>query len=243
MSLSSSPAPQPEPVVTAKAPSPAPEAPKVDEKKAAKAAAREEAERKAREAKAAAEAAAEAKRLAEAEAAASALKAAEDVFATGLQGPALKEHVTGLSVKPTGAALLAIVLAKVPEAKNMKWTAPASYGGALKALLEGNVKEQVSALFEVQRFCNAQSFPKIEVKGEQRYLIEVMFQVLYQVGMVEGDAIFLWAEDESDAVPGKANAVIQTTKLISVLRDAEQDDDESDEDDDGEDLEEEQEHL
>lgn len=193
------------------------------EQKAAKAAKkleREEAERKAKEAKAkAAEEAAAALEKAKTEQAV-ALAAATDALATGLKGNSLLVHVNSVPVKPTGAAILKNLLLQVESVTASKWWVKEEYGEALQGLLAGSIPAQVDALYAVQAYCHAKKFPKVEVKGKQVKVIEVLFNLLLTSNIVEPDAFVAWADDDNAAeVGGRVDAIVQTTSFVQSIRD------------------------
>lgn len=207
------------------------------EQKAAKATKkqeREEADRKAKEAKAAAaEEAALALEKAKTEQAI-ALAAATDALATGLKGNSLLVHVNSVPVKPTGAAILKGLLGQVESVTASKWWVKEEYGEALQGLLANSAKAQVAALYAVQAYCHEKKFPKVEVKGKPTKVIEVIFAVLMNSNIVEPDSFVAWADDENLAeVPGRVDAIVQTTSFIQSIRDLDlQEFDDDAEDDD-----------
>ena len=203
--------------------------------KAAKAAERAEAERKAKEAK---EAAKEAERVAQEEAKAAAVVAAGaagEAYATGLKGEALVAHLKGMAVKPTGAALVAIVMSKLEEPTSLKWCAIVEYGAAIKSLVGDNAKAQAAALHAIQAHLNSlpTKFPKVELKGKTRAVIEALFQLFYANEVVDTMGFFEWADDDDDS-NGKLTAVVQTTSFMQFLREDEDGDEEGEEGDDEE---------
>jgi hypothetical protein len=205
--------------------------------KAAKAAAREEAERKAKEEKeaAAAKAAAEAEAAQEKAAAMKAL--ASSAVASGSKGKDLCAHLDTMEAKPTGAALLSAVLEAQDEGtlSSLKWATDGEYGSALKKLAP-SMKDQVDLCFSVQAFCHEKKFPKVTIKDKQRKLIEIVFQLFYQNDVVDGTAFLTWCDDESDDVPGKGNAIVQTTEFITFLREEDEEGGDEDEDEEEEEI-------
>lgn len=199
--------------------------------KVAKKAAREEAQRKEQEAKEAAAAAKAAALLAQQEADAAAANAAATTLATGLKGDALAEYLSGLSAKPSGAALITELLTKESDPLSLKWCNPTEYGSAILSLVKGQPKEQMRALYAVQLHCHKNKFPKIDVKGSKRCLIDLIFQLLYKYEVIEDAGYLAWADDDEE-VPGRLTAIVQTTEFMRVLTDvevAEYDEDEEEE--------------
>lgn len=203
--------------------------------KAAKAAARAEADRIAKEAK---------QKLADEKAAAmaaakeleqAALSAASTVVATGLKGEALATHIQALTGnnKPTGAALLTEVLAKLADGKSLTWASPTEYGAALSHLVGGKPKEQMAVLFSVQQHCHNVKFPKIDIKGKQHALVQLIFQLLYKNEICDDAGFIAWADDvENEEVPGRLNAVVQTTDFMRMLTEVEEEERDEDEEED-----------
>lgn len=221
----------------AKGPSPAElKAQAEAEQKAAKAvkrAERELAEQKAREAKEAAAAAAAEALEKEKTAHSIALAAATDALATGLKGEALLTQVNSSSPKPTGAAILRALLSQLEDAVASKWWAADQYGPALSGLLKDDVKAQVAALYAVQEYCHSKKFPKVEVKGKQTKLIEVLLAVMLNNNIVDAEGLLAWADDDNAAeVAGRLDAIVQTSTFVAAVRDAAAAQDEEDEDED-----------
>jgi hypothetical protein len=211
--------------------------------KEAKLAAKKAAEEQAKAAKAAKEAEEEAKKAALAERANQVNVNAAAAFESKLVGAALtahiKENYIAKKLPFSAAALLSQVLTKLPDAKNMKWLAKDSYGPALSylnvALDNGNIADQVDSIYEIQRFCHSISFPKIDVKGEKRALVELIFQLSYQNDVIEAEGFLEWADDEKhDNIPGKTDALVQSTKFMVFIKEAMEEDDEEEEEDEAE---------
>ncbi|KAJ1402600.1 hypothetical protein B484DRAFT_231855 [Ochromonadaceae sp. CCMP2298] len=203
-----------------------------DEKKAM----RMETERRAKEAKEAAAAADAALLEKQQSELAVAMGAAADAVASGLRGTALVAHCAGMEVKPSGAALLKAVLTTQDpdQAVSSKWWTKEQFGEVLKVLLaDTNVMEgQVLALYAVQAWCHANKFPKKEVGGKLLKVIEVLFTLLANGSIVDPDAFVLWADDDNLAdVPGRVDAIVQTTAFVQLIREADAEDyEEADED-------------
>lgn len=196
--------------------------------KAAKAAAREESARKEKELKEAAAVAKEAELLARKESEAIAANAASAALATELKGDALVEYLTGLAVKPTGAALITEVLAKESDPNSIKWVGLAEYGAAIAYLVKNKPKEQMRALYAIQIHCHKVKFPKIDVKGTQRAVIDLLFQLLYKHEIIEHYGFLAWADDDEE-VPGRVTAIVQTTEFMRVLTDVDEEEYDDDE--------------
>ena len=199
-------------------------------KKQAKAAQRLEQEKKLKEEKEAKEAALQAAKEAKTAAEASATKVATEIVATGKKGDALSGHIKSLEVSTTVSAFVKEVLSKLSTATDLTWCKQSEYGGALKTLgaIHG-IKAQVDALYAIQAYCHNIKFPKIDSKGQPKYYIELLFQVLYGNELIEDAAFQAWADDDNDEYPGRVNAIVQTTAFISFLNEA-PDADEQDED-------------
>lgn len=208
--------------------------------KQAKALAREEADRKRREDKERQAAEEQKRKEKDKEEQLLALQAAGGILSSGLKGGELVELIgqSQGSLLPTGAALLREILERssssdVDDVLAGKWWTKAEYGPALIRLLGESVDNQKRLLFEVQGYCHQRKFPKVEVKGQQRKLIEVLFNLLLSNLLVSADAFFAWADEDSDT-PGRTDAIVHTTQFIQSLRDAlaEAEEDEEEEEDD-----------
>lgn len=209
---------------------------KAEEAKAAKEAAKtaKEMERLALTAKAeaASKAAAERKSalIAEAEAGKS---AAESLYATGKKGVSLEAHIETLSSRPSGAGLIACILNDPSRATNPRVIfSKEQYGCALKSLLSNSVKQQqLMALVEVEKYCGSSNFPKFS-PGPGRNdlnLIEAVFQVLFESGIIEIDAFNDWVEDEDFTTSFHTRALVQTVGFINWLNEPDENSDDEDE--------------
>lgn len=199
--------------------------------KANKAAERAEAERKINEAKTAAkEAAALALEVARG-AAEIAAGAATEAFMTGLKGEALASHINAMEVKPSGAALIAVILSNLQDPVSIKWCRIAEFGAAIKSLVVGNSKLQLSALHAVQIHLHALKFPKVMDKQKMQSVIAMTFMSLYNFEIVDSAGFSLWADDDDDS-SGKIDAIVQTTSFFQYLQEEENGDDEEEDDDD-----------
>jgi hypothetical protein len=130
----------------------------------------------------------------------------------------------------------------------MNWCKSTEFGHALKALSAGTKsserrKQQLAIIYAVQAYCAERNFPVMWVAGKaekgqapkvvQKKLVNTLFMTLYAAELVDDDTFLYWAdEDETDVVPGKTTAVVQTTEFITMLR--ERDDEEGEEDEDDE---------
>ena len=190
------------------------------EAKAAKRREREETERKEKEAKAAALAAKAAALEAEKEADAAAANAASSALSNDSKGDAFAEFVMGLANKPNGAALITEILSRESDPNSLKWCSLAEYGAAIRDLVKGKPRDQMRALNAVQIHCNKYKFPKIDVKGTKRCLIDLVFQLLYKNEVIEEAGYLAWADDE-DEVPGRVTAIVQTTEFMRVITEPE----------------------
>lgn len=206
-----------------------------EDEKAAKKAAREEAARIVKEEKAAAAAAKDAAAQAAKDEEEAALLVAKNVYDTGLQGEALAEHISGLSSKPTCAALITHILEALSkeEVQSLKWSMTDNYGAAL-ASLSSSTKAQLAALYSCQQYCHDNWFPKCGPK--QSPLISLMFQCLYKYEVVLEGGFSAWADDDESTIPGRMNATVQTTNFMTLLFAAEEEeyDSEADEEDEDE---------
>lgn len=200
--------------------------------KAAKAAERIETERKVKEAK---EAAREAAKIVLEEirvAATIAAQAATEAFITGLKGVALVNHIQGMEVKPSGAALTAVVLSNLEDPFSLKWCTKTEYGLAVRTMLGGDFKLQQATLHALQFHANTLKFPKIMVKEKKCSLIEMLFKHMYSHEIVDTAGFQMWAEDDDES-NGKIDAIVQTTNFFQFLQEEEEGNggDEEEEDD------------
>jgi hypothetical protein len=203
-----------------------------DLKKQAKAAQRLEQEKKLKEEKEVKEAAIQSAKEAKLAAEASATKVATELVATGKKGDALSSHIKSLEVSTTVSAFIKEILSKQASATDLAWCKKSEYGSALKTLGElSGVKAQVDGLYAIQVYCHNIKFPKVDVKGQPKYYIEQLFQVLYGNELIEDAAFQAWADDDNDDYPGRVNAIVQTTAFISFLNEAPDEGDEEEEDD------------
>jgi hypothetical protein len=188
---------------------------------------KEEAARRAKEAKERKEAkeAAELQRLEDDEAAAKTVVA--DIIGTGLKGDDLCSYIEKLEVIPTGSVLVSEVLLNLEDPLSTAWCRKSEYGSAIAMLVSGNTKAQIRALNEIQLYCNKLKFPKVDyAKSVSRWLIEVVFELCYTQEVMDHEGFIAWSEDNAE-VPGKINAIVQTTNFIRLLSEHDFDDDEN----------------
>lgn len=193
-----------------------------DEAKAAK-----EAERQAQAARAEAAAKAEEERVASLRALTESAKdAASAAYSTGLKGAALKDHIAAMATKPTGAGLLNEILRDPKRAANPRVLfSKAEFGPALGLLLTNKSKDlQALAVVEVEKYCGDNNFPKFSPGAGKKdlNLIEVIFQALYEVELVDESAFNAWVEDETFTTPAHTKALVQTVGFINWLNEPEE---------------------
>jgi len=156
------------------------------------------------------------------------LDSAKHLISTGTKGEALLAAIVALPDKITGSALIRSILSTAVDPLSLKWCTKSEYGLALDYLLKKDSSSQLRSLLTVQDHCNKLKFPKIEIKGNARNLIEVIFQLMYQNDLVDAPVFLSWADEHSDT-PGKTTAIVQTTPFLQFLRE-EDSADEHDED-------------
>lgn len=151
-------------------------------------------------------------------------------LAAGHKGPALTAAIkSGYEAKDLSAPLsvhgfvLAIFthMQSTNESFSSKWYKPEQYGHALKELVATRpMNEQIDAIYAVQEFCHSQKFPKIDVSGKQKKLIEVIVTALLVTEAIDVDTVLGWADDETDRddVKGRVDAIVQMTTMLSTLR-------------------------
>ena len=155
---------------------------------------------------------------------------AEELINTNLKGDEIKNYANEMSVKPTSASVVQAVLKRQPTA-SILWLNDTEYGIVIKHLIR-DTDDKINVLFAVQGFCHGLKFPKIDVKGTPRNLIEVIFQVLFKKEIIDDSSFSAWAEDDRDSL-GRVNAIVQTTNFIQLLTaDDDEDDDEFEEEED-----------
>ena len=156
------------------------------------------------------------------------LKYSEELLNTELKGEPIKEYAQKMETKPTAASLLKLLLPKLTDA-SITWLNDSEYGLVLKYLM-GKIDDKVNSLFIIQDYCNRLKFPKIDVKGSQRSLIEVIFQLLFKKEIIDDLSFLQWADDERDS-NGRMTAIVHTTNFMQLLTDEEDDEDFEEEED------------
>lgn len=148
----------------------------------------------------------EAKRRAE-------LANAESAVQSGKKGEALEAELRANKPTPSGSVLLEAILHHVPTPEDGKWASAGEYGGVLQKLLSSSSREQIRAIYAVQKYCHEQGFPK----AGKSNLVEALFAKLYTNELVFDDAFMAWKDEEDESVPGKQKAIIQTLSFMSML--------------------------
>jgi len=92
------------------------------------------------------------------------------------------------------------------------------YAKVLIRILSDNIDIQLACVFEVQAFVHSVQFPK--------GLISHLFCDLYDNDVILEDVFKQWKEDLHDPTPGKDKAIIETTKWLTWLEEAEEESDE-----------------
>jgi hypothetical protein len=206
--------------------------------KAAKAAQKAEEERRQREEKESAAAAKAAALQAEKEAIEAFRRKSTELRDGGVKGDTLLQQVQQMEQKPDPVSLVSVLLEDIKDPCSspvaaIKWCGKQEYGPALVYLLAGDIKKQLLVLLEVQKYCHSLKFPKVDVKGEKRNLVELIFQVLFSSEVVEHAGFMAWSDDNDyEDVPGKQSAIIQTTNFMVMLNTIDDDGEEGEDFDD-----------
>mmetsp|Transcript_23487 Transcript_23487/g.52240 ORF Transcript_23487/g.52240 Transcript_23487/m.52240 type:complete len:182 (+) Transcript_23487:1-546(+) len=162
-------------------------------------------------------------------------EAAAAAFSSGKKGSDLLSFIGSMEVKPTGAGLLACILEDSARGPNPRvWLSNAEYGPALASLLkEQDVKLQVLALLEVERFCGEKDFPMYSPGGGKKdlNLIEVVFQAMLENEFADPDAFNAWADEEKLATKYRNRALIKTVGFMTWLNEPEEPDSDEEEED------------
>lgn len=196
---------------------------------------REERERKAKEEKEMAALAAATKALKLKEENAAAETKAVEILSQGLKGAELLAAAKASATKLNAAMLFKAILEKTNDLVATPWWTKAEYGALLGSYLAVSIDEQIAALYVLQEFCHARSFPKVQVKGKERKLIEFIFSTLLSQELVEFEGFMGWADDAStlyEDSKGRIDAIVQTTAFITSVRNAMEANDEEGDDDD-----------
>jgi len=151
-----------------------------------------------------------------------------EAIKTGLTGDALtkalkeseKEHLSA-------AGVMKGVLASLQDNYTAtKWCTKELYGDVLLAIqptatsLPEREKVQIDLLYAVQEFCYEKNFPKLDAKSPKT-LIASLFTFLLNGQIIEAENVIAWADDTNeDDVKGRATAIVQTTTMVQMIRDA-----------------------
>ncbi len=151
-------------------------------------------------------------------------------FNTGKKGQELICHIESMEVKPSGAGLVCAILSNSPKLiseynviENHSWCSKSEYGAAVAMLVYENTKAQVDTLYEIQKYCKSINFPKIEVvsdkKTTKKPLVDIIFKLLFKHEVIDHWGFISWCDDSNDNdIPGKLDAITQTTEFINLLR-------------------------
>lgn len=194
-----------------------------DAKKAkeVKAAKRAEVEKTAQEAKEAAKEAAIVALEQANSAAEVAAGAAAEAFTTGLKGEALVSFISEMEVKPSGAALIRVVMSNLHDPVGVKWCTLPEYGSAIKNLLGGDSQLQFAAIRAIQIHLHGIKFPKVTDKGKTSSLMGLLFFSLYGSEIVDPAGFSIWSDHDDDSF-GKIDAIVQTTSFFQYLQEEEE---------------------
>jgi hypothetical protein len=157
------------------------------------------------------------------------LSLSQELLNSELKGESIKEYAEKMETKPTAAAFISAVFKReISNEISVSWLNDSEYGIVVKYLV-GKIADKVNFLFAVQEYCHNLKFPKIDVKGSPRNLIEVIFQLLFKKEIIDDAAFLAWADDERDS-SGRVNAIVQTTNFIQLLTEEDEEDFEEEED-------------
>jgi hypothetical protein len=128
----------------------------------------------------------------------------------------------------TAAALTTALLAdQVAASFNYKLFSDDNYGLVLKHLLKSptsvtdRVKAQADMLEAVELYCAGQNFIKVAIKSGEKYIIDVLFRLMYAYELVDEEGFFAWHEKCDFAGMSredvKLKAVSQTTEFFGWL--------------------------
>jgi hypothetical protein len=172
------------------------------------------------------------------------------VARSGLRGAQVVEELqqqrgagSGHSFSTTAAALATAFLSdQTASTLSYQLFSDERFGLGLKCLLRApalssdGVTAQVQLLEAVEAYCCSQDFARVRIKSGDKYLIDVLFRLLYAYDLAEEEAFFAWHEgcgsDSGDASKDQARlkAVLQTTDFFSwLLQDAEESEEEEQE--------------
>jgi len=84
-------------------------------------------------------------------------------------------------------------------------------------------KLQLGIIYEVQLFCNENSF--------ESGLVKKLFHALYECEIVGEEAFDMWREDTDETTPGKRRALLEANTFIQWLAEAEEEGEEGSEED------------
>jgi hypothetical protein len=158
---------------------------------------------------------------------------AQELLSSGIRGAELAAALREQCAEVSPAALLRCVLLahRDSDVVAQAWWEEAQCGAALKAFVQ-SVEQQALAVFGVQAYCAEKQFPKIQVKGASKKLIEVLFNLLLKFQIVDVDGFLAWADDVQDRpFKGRTDAIVHTTTFIQALRELDQEEvEEADED-------------
>jgi hypothetical protein len=147
------------------------------------------------------------------------LELATELIGSGKKGEELATAVKAEKDLPGWALLYKCLTTD----KDCSWKD--DYTPALLAKLgeSSDRKEQVKALFQVQKFLHENNF---EPKG----LIEKIFITLYNADIIESDGFVDWKDDYENEMPGRAKAIIQITAWMQWLETPDPESEEEEED-------------
>lgn len=82
-------------------------------------------------------------------------------------------------------------------------------------------------IYELQKYCHKNKFPKIQTKNGQKSLYELTIQLLFKNEILESSGILKWWDDEEfDDIPGRSDALVQLTTFVNWLNEVDEEDEE-----------------
>jgi hypothetical protein len=145
----------------------------------------------------------------------------KNILETGLKGDDLVNYLENQINRPNGIEFLNGLLYNKINSSEINWLVQSEYGLALKHLFDNDLESQFLCLLMVQNYSKSLSYPKVEYKNSQKYLIRLLFQLLFTSEIIDESVYSRWENylsetneiDESE----KKTLLIQTTEFLMIF--------------------------
>ncbi len=146
----------------------------------------------------------------------------KNILNTNLKNNDLVIYLENQINKPTSIEFLNGLLYNKTNLFEINWLIQTEYGSVLKYLFNDDLDSQFLSLLMVQNYSKSLLYPKIEYKNSQKYLIRLLFQLLFTSEIVEESVYSRWetylSETNEITEIEKQTLLIQTAEFLMIFK-------------------------